>query len=125
MSKFIELQDLDFNIGLVFREFIELEKLTNHHKSGMPLTKEFRLFVKNQKIISVYKYWDEGDYQEVEPVLDIFEDLIPKIKSNFFTMDIAQKLDGQWIIIELGDEQVAGLPDNADKQAFYSKLVES
>ena len=125
MSKFIELQDLDFNIGLVFIEFIELEKLTKHHKCGMPLTKKFRLFIKNKKIISVYKYWDEGDYQEVEPALDIFEDLIPKIKSNFFTMDIAQMLDGQWIIIELGDGQVAGLPDNADKQEFYSKLRES
>ena len=30
--------------GLVCREFVELEPLARHSKSGMPLTKEFRLF---------------------------------------------------------------------------------
>ena len=122
VSKFIELQDSDFNKGLVFREFVELEKLTNHSKSGMPLTKEFRIFVKNNEIINVFKYWDEGDYEEVEPVLDEFNELLPNIKSNFFTMDIAKKIDGNWIIIELGDGQVAGLPDNANKDEFYKRL---
>jgi len=30
--------------------------------------------------------------------------------------------DGKWIIVELGDGQVAGLPDNANKNEFYDKL---
>ena len=122
ISKFIELQDSDLNEGLVFREYVELEELTNHSESGMPLTKEFRVFVKNREIISVFKYWDEGDYKNVEPVIEAFEEIIPKIKSNFFTMDISKKKDGNWIIVELGDGQVAGLPDNADKEAFYDRL---
>ena len=37
-------------------------------------------------------------------------------------MDIAKKKDGDWIIVELGDGQVAGLPDNADKDEFYKQL---
>ncbi len=122
VNKFLELQDSDLNEGLVFREFVELEKLTNHSKSGMPLTKEFRVFVKHGKIMAIFKYWDEGDYQNVEPIIDEFEEVIPKIKSNFFTMDIAKKKDGDWIIVELGDGQVAGLPDKADKDHFYDKL---
>ena len=37
-------------------------------------------------------------------------------------MDIAKKKDGEWIIVELGDGQVAGLPENADKATFYKQL---
>ena len=122
ISKFIELQDVDFNEGLVFREFIKLEELTNHSASGMPLTKEFRVFVRNSKVMATYKYWDEGDYQDVEPVLERFENVMSEIDSKFFTMDIAKKKDGEWIIVELGDGQVAGLPDNANKDEFYKKL---
>lgn len=122
IAKFIELQENDLNEGLVFREFIELEQLTNHSESGMPLTKEFRLFIKNKEVIGAFKYWDEGDYQDVAPVIEDFKELIPKIKSNFFTMDIAKKKDGGWIIVELGDGQVAGLPDNADKLELYQAL---
>lgn len=122
IERFLELQGPDLSEGLVFRAFIELEELTNHSESGMPLTKEFRVFVKKHEIMSVFKYWDEGNYQNVEPIMDEFMGVIPKIKSNFFTMDIAKKKDGNWIIVELGDGQVAGLPDNADKNSFYANL---
>ena len=122
VNKFVELQDADLNEGLVFREYVELEALTHHSTSGMPLTKEFRVFVKNGKVSSIFKYWDEGDYQNVEPVMEEFEPILPTIKSNFFTMDIAKRKNGGWIIVELGDGQVAGLPDNADKAAFYAAM---
>lgn len=124
INKFIELQDSDLNEGLVFREYVELEALANHSESGMPLTKEFRVFVKHQKVIAIFQYWDEGDYQNVEPVIEEFEALIPKIRSNFFTMDIAKQKGEKWIIVELGDGQVAGLPDNANRDSFYNKLIE-
>jgi len=122
IERFIELQDIDLNEGLVFREFVALEKLTNHSESGMPLTKEFRIFIKDKKVIGTYKYWDEGDYQSVEPAIEDFKEVITQISSNFFTMDIAKRKNGDWIIVELGDGQVAGLPDNADKLEFYKAL---
>jgi len=34
-------------------------------------------------------------------------------------MDVAKTKNGEWIIIELGDGQVAGLPDKADRLQFY------
>ncbi len=40
-------------------------------------------------------------------------------------MNVAKKKNGDWIIMELGDGQVAGLPDNADKSEFYNKLKEN
>jgi len=124
-AKFLELQGTDLNEGLVFRKFEELEFLTNHSKSNMPLTKEFRLFFLYGKLIQVFNYWDEGDYGDTTPDLSAFKDIAQKIKSNFFTMDIAKKKHGDWIIMELGDGQVSGLPDNADKPLFYKSIKQT
>ncbi len=122
VDKFLELRGDSLNQGLVFRQFEELEFLTEHSKSGMPLTKEFRIFFGNKTIVSIFDYWDEGEYGETKPELDKFVEIAKNIESNFFTMDIAKKKNGDWIIMELGDGQVAGLPDNADKDEFYEKL---
>jgi hypothetical protein len=43
VRRFLELQGDDLNEGLVFREFVSLEPLAIHAKSGMPLTKEWRV----------------------------------------------------------------------------------
>lgn len=122
VNRFLELQGEDLNEGLVFREFIEFQPLTNHSKSGMPLTKEFRLFFLEGELIFTSEYWEEGEYEETDLPKDFFTEIAQNVKSNFFTMDVAQKTDGSWLIIELGDGQVAGLPENADEMGFYKSL---
>jgi len=122
VKNFLELRGDSLNVGLVFREFEELEFLTIHSKSAMPLTKEFRLVFSNKKIISVFDYWDEGEYGETRPNLKVFKEIAKKVESNFFTMDVAKKQNGDWIIMELGDGQVAGLPDNANKNEYYENI---
>lgn len=124
-NKFLELRGSSLNKGLVYREFVDLEFLTDHSKSEMPLTKEFRLFWLNGKFMTAFKYWDEGDYQGIQPPVADFETIAKNIKSNFFTMDTAKKKGGEWIIIELGDGQVSGLPDNANKSNFYEIIKQS
>ena len=37
--------------------------------------------------------------------------------------DVAKRIDGKWMIIELGDGQVAGLPDKVDIIDFYQALL--
>ncbi|MEO0403273.1 MAG: ATP-grasp domain-containing protein [Bacteroidota bacterium] len=122
INRFIELRGEYLNAGIVLREFIELQPLTTHSESGMPLTKEFRMFFSKGTLQNVYPYWDEGEYGESLPETAVFEDIARAIQSNFFTMDVAQKTDGSWIIMELGDAQVSGLPDNADIAQFYQNL---
>lgn len=121
-DNFINLQGTDLNKGLVYREFLELEFIGEHSKSKMPLTKEYRLFFFKGKLIGKYKYWDEGEYISDDNNIDEFIEIAKYIKSNFFTMDIAKTINGEWKIIELGDGQVSGLPDNADLDLFYEKL---
>ncbi len=124
VDRFLELQGDDLNEGLVIREFVKLEFLSLCSKSAMPLSKEFRIFILDGKPLLILNYWDEGDYGEVLPDLSNFLQVAEKIKSRFFSMDIAVKEGGEPVIIEPGDGQVAGLPEKADVRDFYKKITE-
>ena len=127
VTRFLQLQGEDLSEGLVFREFVEFEPLTEHSKSSMPLTKEFRLFVLDGRIILSAPYWEEGSYGVDEkdfPPANIFSSIASTIQSRFFTMDVARKRDGIWNIVELGDGQVAGLPIRANGEVLYQALAD-
>lgn len=118
----LELRGKYLNEGIVIREFVALNDLTVHSKSGMPLTEEYRLFFCNQKLVGIYDYWEEGEYELSRPDTTAFEEIAKKVESDFFSMDIARQKNGTFIIIELGDGQVAGLPDKADSREFFKQL---
>jgi hypothetical protein len=122
VERFLELQGADLNAGLVLREFVDLQPLAEHSKSGMPLTQEFRLWFVDGRRIYSSQYWEEGNYTSATPPDDLFADVAQQVRSCFFTMDVAQKRDGTWIIIELGDGQVAGLPATANAAQFFQAL---
>jgi hypothetical protein len=122
VSRFIQLQGDEFNEGLVFREFMAFEPLGIHPKSTMPITREFRLFFLDGIPLYSTAYWAEVTYPSERPPVETFRDIAQKIQSRFFTMDIAKNGDGRWMIVELGDGQVAGLPETADPLGFYTAL---
>lgn len=122
INNLLQLRGKYLNEGIVIREFVELKNLTRHSISGMPLTEEYRLFFLNKKLIGIYDYWEEGEYTSALPSTIQFEDIAKHIESNFFSMDIARRENGEFLIIELGDGQVSGLPDRLSKNAFYEKL---
>ncbi|KWX72125.1 hypothetical protein AMQ84_25915 [Paenibacillus riograndensis] len=124
LQNFIDRQGSELNGGIVIREFIQLEQLANHPKSGMPLSNEYRLFFLHHKLIQCTGYWDEVVYQQEIPKLDSFIDLAKGVASPFFTMDIAKTTNGEWTIIEIGDGQVSGLPSHADLEQFYKSIME-
>jgi hypothetical protein len=124
VGRFLQLQGDDLAGGLVFREFVELEQLGPHPKSGMPRAREIRIFFMNGASIGASSYWSEGsDGDDLAP-LSLFTVISHRVRSRFFTMDVARRTDGEWIVVELGDGQVAGLPESADPQAFYRALVD-
>jgi hypothetical protein len=121
--RFLQLQGPDLYGGLVFREFEPFEPLGTHLKSGMPLTREYRLFFLDGVPVASAEYWEEGDYGSSAPPLDEFRPIGALVRSRFFTMDVARRTDGAWRVVELGDGQVAGLPDRLDPCAFYSSFA--
>ena len=122
VQKFLELQGEDLAGGLVFRLFEQYKSLGNHEISGMPLSIEYRLFVLQGRPLLLCPYWDDGEYIGEAPELSVFEDLLAKIESPFYTADMALREDGQWRLVELGDGQVAGLPDSCTAADFYLAL---
>ncbi|WP_310830154.1 ATP-grasp domain-containing protein [Paenibacillus pedocola] len=125
VSNFVERQGDGLSEGIVLREFVPLEYLQTHDKSGMPLSKEYRIFFLDQQIIAFLNYWDDAAYDEEQPELTPFRDIARTITSRFFTMDIAKTSEGRWIIVELGDGGVSGLPVQMDVSAFYEKLMDA
>lgn len=65
---------------------------------------------------------DTGDYAGETPPLEKFTAIARTIPSQFFTMDVAKLKNGGWMIVELGDAQVAELPPETDPRTFYADL---
>ena len=125
VSRFVELQGDDLNEGLVFREFVEFEPLADHPQSGMPLVYEYRSFWLDGHLVAADAYWDAELYSEEPPDMEPFAQIARTVQSRFFTMDVAKQLNGDWMIVELGDAQVAGLPPQTDPNKFYRSLRET
>lgn len=122
-NNFISRQGEDLIGGVVFREFIEFQSIGIHPKSSMPLTREYRAFFVNGKWMCSFLYWDEVSYTGPDPEGHYeFIKQFSNINSNFYTVDYACKNDGTWVIVEIGDGQVSGLPGCNDKQNFYAWL---
>ncbi len=125
VRRFLELQGDALAGGLVFREFVEFESAGRHPKSGMPLAREHRLFWLDGRPLLSFPYWSDLGQTGEGPAPGTFDPVAAKIRSRFFTMDVAKRRDGAWMIVELGDGQVAGLPDESSTAAFYKGLQEA
>lgn len=123
VGNFLEWQGAELNEGLVFREFVELAGIGSHPESGMPLTKEFRAFVWQGELLEVYPYWEAGGYPDTELPREWLAEVAAKVESPFFSLDFAERREGGWLVIELGDGQVAGLPPSAEPEGFYAALA--
>jgi hypothetical protein len=124
VRRFLDLQGTDLAGGLVFREFVPFEQIGRHSRSGMPLLLEYRLFFLDGRPLLAAEYWEEGEYGGEGPPVERFKVLAAKVRSRLFTMDVARRKDGDWMVVELGDGQVAGLPERADVEAFYRGLAD-
>lgn len=123
VERFLELQGDDLNEGLVFREYVEFNPIGVHPRSGMPLTEEYRAFWLDGIPVFGAPYWAEGSYGLAEPPWDHFAGVAAAVWSRFFTMDLARRRGGDWMIVEIGDGQVSGLPKESDADGFYAALA--
>ena len=116
--------------GLVIREYTPLKKL-DEGINGLPIVKEWRLFYLKENFIAGGFYWSNF-YDELKDKHNLsipnqlfkFANKVAKIvskKTNFFVLDIAQKEDGEYILIEINDGQQSGL-STIDPTYFYGQL---
>lgn len=125
VGNFVERQGEDLAGGLVFREFVEFKRAGTHPKSGMPIIQEWRLFVWQHQVLYAAPYWSVGTYDE-PPKWGYgtrrISDAIEKLDSQFFVLDVAQRIDGTWEVVEVNDGGSAGIPEGGSAQDFYVAL---
>ena len=110
VNNFIVRQGESLAGGIVLRKFEDLKQIGCHKQSGMPLSEEYRVFVYAGRVFTIDDYWIESteiglSEEEKRWIVSVAK----KIKSNFVTIDVARKVDGTLLIMELGDGQVSGL----------------
>ncbi len=102
-----------FNRGVVIREFVPFIERGGKIAS-LPVIKERRMFFWNGELLAA---------GEEAPTEDpTWEMLAKKFKCPFITIDVAQRNDGEWRVIECGDGGVSGLPLDIEPLRFYSVL---
>ncbi len=116
LVKFIAERGSLYNNGLVFKEFVALKK----NKAG--IVNEWRNFVFNGEIISSHQNTGLNSSEVNKPDITWIKSMIQNIPSNFFTIDVAEKENGSWTIIETGDGQVSGLSPGQNELEFYDNL---
>lgn len=112
--------------GVVYRRYVPL-KTFEVGRNGLPYTNEWRFFYLGTTLLSAGYYWSVGDcFRKAmmnEQGLALAE-RIARIASQFttfFTLDLAETEDGEWLLIELNDGQMAA-PAEHDLDALYAKL---
>jgi len=112
---------------IIVREYVPLKTLEKGI-SGLPFTNEWRFFVLYGRIVSYGFYWQdltEKGGTINEDALHLVERVIERVKDkvNFVVIDVAQKENGDWIVIELNDGQCSGLSGNS-AEVLYKNMAD-
>lgn len=122
-DQFIEPQ------GLIVREYVPLKQF-DVGINDMPVTNEWRFFFLGTRCLTHGYYWsnfpevvDEQKAKCMGQMCDFAQDVanIVSKKVNFFVLDIAEKVDGGYTLIEVNDGQMSGL-SMCDPRNLYSVL---
>jgi hypothetical protein len=111
--------------GVVFRRY---EPLVTYEIgiNGLRFTNEWRFFYYKGEILSYGYYWslaEDTDKRVLdEKGLKLAKELgqIVKDYSNFFVLDIAEKENGDWVLVEVNDGQMSGLSNNDPKELYVN-----
>jgi len=107
-----------FEKGIVIRRFHELVKVADDIR-GQPVHEEYRLFMWDGYLLAATPaLWGDGPFARLAE----WEAIARRFANRFISMDIARQQDGSWLIIEVGDGGVSGLPSSIDPGVFYRTL---
>lgn len=121
VGNFLKRQGEDLVGGLVFREFVDLKRIGVHPKSRIPLANEHRFFVYRGEAFYQAPYWSEGEATPV-PGVEVIREVLLKVESPFYAVDVAEKQEGGWVVVELNDGGTAGIPEGGNPKDFYQAL---
>jgi hypothetical protein len=98
---------------VIVRQLLALRH-TRTGERGVPQAREYRVFVLNNAALSLGPYWPgEDELSALSPderaeVVRLATAAARRVGTPFLAVDVAQKEDGGWVVIEVGDGQFAG-----------------
>ena len=98
---------------VVVRKLVRLRH-TRTSGEGFPLGREYRVFLLHNRVLECGYYWEGDDdlrdlsNDERIQVVELAQEASRRLEVPFVAIDIGQKEDGNWIVIESGDAQFAG-----------------
>lgn len=101
---------------LVCREFVPLRKVADVKGDFIPASFEFRTFWWRGQFVGSGRYWmnvPAYDWNENEKTdaINVAKQVAMALPVPFLVVDIGQRTDGQWIVIEVNDGQDCGYAD--------------
>jgi hypothetical protein len=118
LKALLEDRGNQFNKGILFRRFHPLVQLETDLR-GQPVYEEYRLFFFYGELVAATPaLHGQGPFDEIGKWTAIAK----RFQNPFISMDIARQQDASWIIIEVGDGGVSGLPLSIDSKLFYKAL---
>ena len=99
--------------GIVCREFVHLRPVEDTDPARIPASFEFRTFWWRGHLVGLGRYWwDSKPYsltdQERSRVIEIAAEAANRVAVPFLVVDVAQTIDGRWLVIECNDGQESG-----------------
>lgn len=99
---------------MLIRELLRLRTVPIHGY-GLPAGREYRVFLYGGEVMGHGFYWPYLlDFHALAPeeeqaVLDLARTAASRLPTPWVSVDIAQRDDGRWILLETGDPQFSGL----------------
>lgn len=113
---------------IVCREYIPLRQVEDKIPDRIPSSFEFRTFWYRGNLVGFGRYWWEGiQYAASEAervsVIAVAKLAVNRLQIPFLVVDVAQTIDGRWIVIECNDAQESGYAGVAP-MAMWQKIID-
>jgi hypothetical protein len=111
---------------IIVRRLATLRR-TGEAPGGFPLSREYRVFLLRNEVISFGYYWEGTDdpwpltEEDRKNLFHIVGKASLRLEVPFVAVDAAQLESGEWIIIEAGDAQFCGL-SQASMLGIWNRL---
>lgn len=110
--------------GVIIREFVPLNVL-EVGLNDLPFANEWRFFFYKNKMLTNGFYWTASEKRGTLTMeaKKLAQEVADKLQGyvNFFVVDIAEKANGEWVLIEVNDGQMSGL-SGCEATHLYSSL---
>lgn len=120
LAAFLAARGKLFEKGIVLRRYHQFVKLADDIR-GQPVHEEYRLFMWQGSLLAATPaIRGNGPFDRLAD----WESIARKFENPFISMDIVRQEDGSWLIVEVGDGGVSGLPSSIETGLFYKALRE-